>query len=156
MTPTSLRFVLVLAAAAAILSVSTGTALADEIYTGFVVGVIVIGDQLYKGGDIEMRTHDSFGLVSIHLAGEPVAVMFWNSERAREQSARPGLVLRYDARGYRHLVGVRWTLAGDPDSRVRTSRPVDWALLAAATSPGLATITLPSSLTRPSEAVATR
>lgn len=156
MTTTTRRFVLVLAAAATLLSLSMGAALADETYTGFVDGVVVIGDQLYKGGDIEMRTHDSFGLVSIHLAGEPVAVMFWNSERAREQSANPGLVLRYDERGYRHLVGVRWTLAGDPDAQVQTSRPVDWKLLVASTSPGLATITPPSSLTRPSEAVATR
>jgi hypothetical protein len=136
-----------------ILLLASGLAAADDRWHGFVDGPIVIGDQLYQGGKIEIRTHFRFDAVSIHVDGEPVAVMFHRADGARRPDAKPSLVLRFGERGYRHLVALRWQ-NGDETSVQRT--PVTWDLRVASAIPGLATIEPPASLRQPDQAVANR
>jgi hypothetical protein len=147
------RYAALTLTALVVLLLAAGTAVADERWHGFVDGPIVIGDQLYQGGEIEIRTHFRFDAVSIRLDGEPVAVMFHNSDGARARDAKPALVLRFDERGYRHLVALRWQ-DGDETSVQRTR--VTWDLRVASAIPGLATIEPPSRAIQPDQAVANR
>jgi hypothetical protein len=144
--------VLVLAALTALLLAATA-AQAGESWHGFVDGPLVIGDQLYKGGEIEIRTHFRYDAVSIRIDDEPVAVMFYKGDGPRNRNAEPALVLRYGERGYPHLVAIRWQI---DDEKTVQRTPLEWDLRVASSIPGLATVPPPASFSPPDEAVASR
>jgi hypothetical protein len=147
--------VLVLAALSVLLLAATA-AHAGEYWHGFVDGPLVIGDQLYKGGEIEIRTHYRYDAVSIRIDDEPVAVMFYKGDGPRNRDAEPALVLRYGERGYPHLVSIRWQLDGDEGKQTVQRTPLEWDLRVASAIPGLATVPPPASFSPPDEAVASR
>lgn len=147
------RVFFVLLTALTVMLLAATVAQAEEYWHGRVDGPFVIGDQLYKGGEIEIRTHFDYDAVSVRVDGRPLAVMFYKGNGPRNRDAKPSLVMRYGERGYPHLVAIRWV---DGDEQILERTPLEWDLKVASAVPGLATVPPPAEFSRPDEAVASR
>jgi hypothetical protein len=70
-------------------------------------GPVVIGNQLFAGGAVLLRPVGTGNLVQVLIDGRPVASVFRDGSVSRLPGATSRLVLRQDARGLTHLVGLR-------------------------------------------------
>jgi hypothetical protein len=98
-----------------------------------VTGPVVIGDQLFAGGTVVLRPVGTGSLVQVLIDGRPVASLFSDGSAGRAIGSSSQLVLRADARGLTHLVGVR---EGAPVTNHTAHR----ALRVATVAPGLITV----------------
>jgi hypothetical protein len=98
-----------------------------------IAGPVVIGNQLFAGGAVLLRPVGTGSLVQVLIDGRPVASVFRDGSAGRAADASSRLVLREDARGLTHLVGVR---QGSPASTRSAHRPLRVATVA----PGLVTV----------------
>ncbi|MCU0229850.1 MAG: hypothetical protein MUC67_00585 [Acidobacteria bacterium] len=98
-----------------------------------VTGPVVIGDQLFAGGTVVLRPVGTGSLVQVLIDGRPVASLFRDGATGRAIGSSSRLVLRADARGLTHLVGVR---EGAPLPNHTAHR----ALRVATVAPGLVTV----------------
>jgi hypothetical protein len=98
-----------------------------------VEGLFVVGDQVYDGGEVVIRSVGS-GLVAVMINGRQVALLHRQDFGARPSHSTPYLEFRVDDQGLPHLAAVRF----------RSERGASTALISlqvASLSPGL--ITLP-------------
>ncbi len=70
----------------------------------FIDGPIVLGDQIYAGGMLELRAIGQKSVYAVRLDGRQVALAYPSEGTA---DAPRDLVLQRDARGLFHLVAVR-------------------------------------------------
>lgn len=98
-----------------------------------IAGPVVIGDQLFSGGEVLLRPVGTGSLVQVLIDGRPVASVFRDGSAGRAPGSSSRLVLRQDARGLTHLVGVR---RGSPAS----TRSAHQSLRVAAVASGLLTV----------------
>lgn len=98
-----------------------------------IAGPVVIGDQLFSGGEVLLRPVGTGSLVQVLIDGRPVASVFRDGSAGRAPGSSSRLVLRQDARGLTHLVGVRH---GSPAS----TRSAHQSLRVAAVASGLLTV----------------
>ncbi len=97
-----------------------------------VEGLFVVGDQIFDGGDVVIRSVGS-GLLAILINGRQVALLHRQDFGARPPHSVPYLEFRIDDQGLPHLAAVRF----------RSERGESTALIAlrpAALSPGLLTL----------------
>lgn len=87
-----------------------------------VPGPVVIGDQVFAGGTIELSTVGTGQLVAIAIDGRRIGLAFRESLGATGSWSRVSLVLREDGRGLTHLVGV--SRSGGDAAPGRSSRPL--------------------------------
>ncbi len=92
---------LTLALAAASVPAQAASSLGAEI-----AGPVVIGDQLFAGGAVVLRPVGTGSLVQVLIDGRPVASVFRDGRLGRATRTSSHLVLRQDARGLTHLVGL--------------------------------------------------
>jgi len=111
-----------LAAAAA------GSAQAAASLGAEITGPVVIGDQLFAGGEVLLRPVGTGSLLQVLIDGRPVASVFRDGSTGRAPASSSRLVLRQDARGLTHLVGVR---RGSPASTRLAHQPLHVATVAA-------------------------
>ncbi len=70
---------------------------------GFVDSPLVIGDQLYSGGELAIYKVGSSELLAVELDGRRVALMYRSQVERRPGQERPRFVLQRDERGFYHL-----------------------------------------------------
>ncbi len=116
-----------------ILILGSVAASAASDYVGHVDGVIIIGDQLFSGGRIEVSSLGASNYVTISIDGRPVAIMDRATSGPWPDNPKPELVLRYDSRGFRHLTSLR--LVSRSNGAIRKSE-----LRVASLSRGIATV----------------
>ncbi|MCU0229985.1 MAG: hypothetical protein MUC67_01265 [Acidobacteria bacterium] len=95
-------------------------------------GLFVVGDQLYDGGEVIVRSVGS-GLIAVLINGRQVALLHRQDFGARPPHSKPYLEFRVDDQGLPHLAAVRF----------RSERGQSTALISlqvASTSPGLLTL----------------
>ncbi|UCF67261.1 MAG: hypothetical protein JSV80_16025 [Acidobacteriota bacterium] len=85
--------------------------------TAHVGSPIVIGDQLFAGGQIELAPVGRGELLAVRIDGRQVALVYRQSQGRRAAGAAPHFVLDKDDRGYYHLVGLRWATDQDATSK---------------------------------------
>lgn len=98
-------------------------------------GPLVIGDQLFSGGRLELVTLRPGQITAVRVDGQQVALLFEETvaHRDRTQYGKRFVVLQSDARGYQHLVALGYA----------TKHPADRAfqpLRVAALSRGIASV----------------
>ena len=89
---------------------------------------IVIGDQLFSGGTIQLvQTGIGRDLIALRIDGEQVAIVSMHSHGAKPKGSRPYLVLERDQRGFAHVVGLRYALkeCTNQKSADKKFRPLD-------------------------------
>ncbi len=74
---------------------------------GYVDGPIVVGDQVFPGGTIEVQPVGRGELLAIRLDGRQIALAFRDSRGAAPAKGRGSLVLHRDARGLHHIDGLQ-------------------------------------------------
>lgn len=117
--------------AAVLLLCAAPTAQATAI-SAQVDGLFVVGDQIYDGGEVVIRSVGS-GLVAVMINGRQVALLHRQDFGARPPHSKPYLEFRVDDQGLPHLAAVRF----------RSERGESTALISlrvAALSPGLLTL----------------
>jgi hypothetical protein len=87
---------------------------------------IVIGDQLFSGGLVEVVDAPRFDRVRISIDGVPVAICARHTYGTIPSGATPYLLFERDERGFRHLIGIRFALkeSDDPATATRELRPM--------------------------------
>jgi hypothetical protein len=88
------------------LAAAFAPALAASSLRAEIPGPVVIGDQLFAGGAVMLRPVGTGSLVQVLIDGRPVASLFRDGRLGRTTGASSHLVLRQDARGLTHLVGL--------------------------------------------------
>ena len=123
---------------AAVLLISAVPTVQATSITARVDGLFVVGDQVYDGGEVVIRSVGS-GLVAVLINGRQVALLHRRDFGNRPPHSRPYLEFRVDDQGLPHLAAVRF----------RSEQGESTALISlrvAALSPGL--LTLPYRLPR--------
>ena len=95
--------------------------------------VIVVGDQVYEGGQITLRTVSRGNLMQMAIDGRPVALFVPVFRGTRADDATPRVVFQRDERGFPHLSHVLYESEHGPGRQVITFR-------IAALHPGLASL----------------
>jgi hypothetical protein len=103
MTARNSTSLLMAAAALTLFAASFGMAGSTRAY---VDGPIVIGDQVFAGGTVDLVTLGRGNLVAVRVDGRQVALAFRESG-AWTDASHSDLVLRRDSRGMYHLVGLQ-------------------------------------------------
>jgi len=98
---------------------------------------IVVGNQVFPGGEIEIVPVAGSGVVAVRTNGEQVATMFLQSLGVRNGGGNVSLVFHRDARGLLRLVGLERSGRGGGPA-------VEQKLRVAAVARGLASIDMPS------------
>ncbi|GAB4222494.1 MAG: hypothetical protein Kow0062_20170 [Acidobacteriota bacterium] len=96
-------------------------------YTAHLDGPIVIGDQLFGGGEVRLvDVAAGSPMVAIVIDGRQVALCERQTRGTRPNGSRPALVVEYDSRGFQHIVGIEFRMPGSDDPAVafRALRPV--------------------------------
>ena len=117
-------------------------------YTAHVEGPLVIGDQLFGGGVLQLvDVGAGHRMVAVVIDGRQVALCDRVTRGTPPSGSRPSLLIEFDSRGFQHIVGVQFTRPGsnDPARAIRLLRPVQVAR-------GLATV--PPQRLQPAAAVA--
>ncbi|RMG45179.1 MAG: hypothetical protein D6718_08195 [Acidobacteria bacterium] len=117
---------------AAFAAAATPAAAASTI-VAYVDQPVVVGGQVFSGGEIELVPVTGSGVMAVRIDGRQVATMFLEPSSG---GGAPALLFRRDARGLLHLVGVR--RQGRPGQP-----PADAILRVAAVARGLATADMP-------------
>jgi len=104
--------------------------------TAHVDGLFVVGNQVFDGGEIVIRSVGS-GLIAVVVNGRQVALLHRQDFGSRPNSSRPHLVFHIDDQGLPHLAAVRFLTETGASTALITFR-------VAALTPGL--LTLPYSL----------
>ncbi|HHN75648.1 MAG TPA: hypothetical protein ENK10_10495 [Acidobacteria bacterium] len=108
-----------------------GTATLADTYSAHVNSPVVIGDQLYPGGTVVVRTVGTSGrLLAVEIDGQRVALIYHQPFERRVGFGNADVVFQRDERGFYHLAA--WN-ARRPHS---SPRPVAVAAL----STGVATV----------------
>jgi hypothetical protein len=84
--------------------------------------VIVVGDQVYEGGEITLRTVSRGNLMQMSIDGRPVALFVPVFRGVRSEDATPRLVFNRDERGFPHLAYVLYESEHGPTRQVITFR----------------------------------
>ena len=100
------RGALALLFAAVLLISAVPTAQATSI-SARVDGLFVVGDQVYDGGEVVIRSVGS-GLVAVMINGRQVALLHRQDFGNRPPHSRPYLEFRVDDQGLPHLAAVRF------------------------------------------------
>ncbi len=99
-------------------------------YTAHIEGPLVIGDQLLSGGVVQLvDVGTTTPMVAIVIDGRQVALCDRSTYGVPPTGSRPALVIEYDSRGFRHIVGIQFSYPGsdDPATSFRRLRPVQVA-----------------------------
>lgn len=81
-------------------------------------GVFVVGNQVYEGGELVLRSVSRGDLVTLEVNGVPVALLTPVFRGTRASDALPELVFQRDERGFLHLAYLLF------DSKVGVERQV--------------------------------
>lgn len=129
MTKTTPKLMMMMALAALFLGFSA-TAVADS-YRAMIDAPVVVGDQLFAGGVVQVSTVGSPNLLAVSIDGQRVALIYRQDFERQADSSRAQIVFQKDERGFYHLAS--WNRqAAQP-----TPRPVHIA----AVSQGVSTVT---------------
>jgi hypothetical protein len=92
---------------AAVLLISVAPPTQATSISAQVDGLFVVGDQVYDGGEVIIRSVGS-GLVAIMINGRQVALLHRQDFGARPPHSKPYLEFRVDDQGLPHLAAVRF------------------------------------------------
>jgi len=79
-----------------------------------VPGPVVVGNQVFAGGTIELKTVGTGQLVAIVIDGRRIGLAFRESLGGSGSNSHARLVLHEDGRGLTHLVGVSHDSGAEP------------------------------------------
>ncbi len=85
-------------------------------------GVFVVGNQIYEGGELTLRTVSQGDLVSLEVNGRPIALFTPVFKGNRASDARPEFVFRRDERGFLHLAYLAFNSEKGLDRQVISFR----------------------------------
>lgn len=85
----------------------SGTSAQAGAVRGYIDGPVVIGDQIFPGGAVEVQAVGRGDLLAVSLDGRRVALVFRQMQGQMFISGHGHLVLRRDARGLHHLIGLQ-------------------------------------------------
>jgi hypothetical protein len=95
--------------------------------------VFVVGDQIFGGGQIALRSVSKGDVIALEINGRPVALLTPVYRGPRVADATPRIVFKRDERGFLHFAYVMYESENGPGRQVISFRIT-------ALSPGLATL----------------